>query len=126
MRARVRLQFLTKQALTEAWIYYPPLTAAQPWRMITSAFLHSPGTVPHILFNMYALFVFGPVLERLLGGGAFLALYLVAAFGGSVGVLLYLAPGTAVLGASGAIFGLLGALLIVHGGRAATRRRSSW
>ena len=109
------LQFLTKQALTEAWIYYPPLTATQPWRMITSAFLHSPGTVLHILFNMYALFVFGPVIEHLLGRWRFLALYLIAAFAGSVGVLL-LAPGTAVLGASGAIFGLLGALLIVHRG----------
>jgi membrane associated rhomboid family serine protease len=92
--------------------YYPPLTAYEPWRMLTSAFLHSPSSVFHVLFNMYSLFVVGPTLEYMLGRGRYLALYLIAAFGGSVGVLL-LAPGVVVVGASGAVFGLLGAYFVI-------------
>ena len=95
---------------------YSPLsgyTTAKPWTMLTSAFLHSPSSFFHILFNMYALFIFGPQLEHLLGRGRFIALYLIAAFAGSVGVLV-LAPTTyAVVGASGAIFGMLGAYFII-------------
>ena len=83
----------------------------QPWRMLTAAFVH--GSILHILFNMYSLFIFGPIIEHLVGRVRFLALYLIAAFGGSVAVLL-IAPGSAVVGASGAIFGLLGAFFIIQ------------
>lgn len=92
--------------------YFPPLTETQPWRMLTSAFLHSPTSILHIVFNMYSLWVLGPQLEHLLGRGRFVALYLLSAFGGSVGVLL-LAPQSIVLGASGAIFGLFGAFFVI-------------
>jgi membrane associated rhomboid family serine protease len=107
------LQIFVGSAVTQALIYYPPFTYAQPWRMITSMFAHSPSSILHVLFNMYSLFVFGPILERLLGRGRFFALYMISGFGGSVAVL-WLAPSTAVLGASGAIFGLLGAFFVIQ------------
>jgi membrane associated rhomboid family serine protease len=96
-----------------AWLgYYPPMTAVAPWQLLTSGFVHSPGSILHIGFNMWALLVTGPVLEHLLGRGRFLALYLLSLLGGSVAVLL-IAPGTFVIGASGAIFGLFGAFMLV-------------
>jgi membrane associated rhomboid family serine protease len=107
------LQLLPGSSVTQALIYYPPLTYAEPWRMITALFVHSPSSILHVAFNMYTLFVFGPILERLLGRGRFLALYLISGFGGSVAVL-WLTPSTPVLGASGAIFGLLGAFFVIQ------------
>ena len=100
-------------ALYQALAYWPPLTASEPWRMITSAFMHSPSSILHILFNMFSLFIFGPIIENLVGRGRFVALYLLAGLGGSVGVLL-LSPGSVVVGASGAIFGLLGAFFVIQ------------
>lgn len=110
------LQLATSDAVTRELFYFPPLTAQRPWTMLTAAFVHSTsgsGFVLHLLVNMYSLYVFGPILERLLGRGRFLALYLISAFGGSVAVLL-LEPRSAVLGASGAIFGLLGAFFVIQ------------
>jgi membrane associated rhomboid family serine protease len=87
------------------------------YRLITSAFLHQPpgqGTfgVLHILMNMYSLWLFGRVIEVQLGRIRFLALYLLSAVGGSVlGYLI--SPTEAALGASGAIFGLVGAYFLM-------------
>jgi membrane associated rhomboid family serine protease len=83
------------------------------YRLMTSAFLHSPDLLLHIGFNMYALFVFGSQVERLLGGARYLVLYLVAALGGSVATLLFLSPYQPSLGASGAVFGLFGAYFVM-------------
>jgi len=89
----------------------------QWYRLITSAFLHEPlGSglgILHIGFNMWALIIVGPPLERELGRLRFLAVYLVSALGGSV--LFYLiAPANAgAYGASGAIFGLFGAFFVM-------------
>jgi membrane associated rhomboid family serine protease len=105
-------QWLTGQELTTAWAYWPPLTAAEPWRMLTSAFLHSADSIAHLLLNMLTLYLFGPPLESLLGRVRFLVLYLVAAFAGSVAVLL-ISPNAIVLGASGAIFGVMGGYFVV-------------
>lgn len=84
---------------------------SEPWRFVTSAFVHSPSGLLHIFFNMYILYAFGPMLEQLLGRAKFLVIYLLCAIGGSVGVLWFsaLQPGWLinVVGASGAIFGLL-------------------
>lgn len=91
-------------------VFRPGWLFAMPWTPITALFLH--GSVLHILFNMYSLFVFGPILEQMLGRVRFLALYLVAGLGGSVAVAV-LAPGGGVLGASGAIFGLMGAYFVI-------------
>ncbi|MCU1440297.1 MAG: hypothetical protein JWP85_1294 [Rhodoglobus sp.] len=92
-------------------VYRPVLTLLLPWTMITSVFLHA--SILHILFNMYSLFIFGPILERAIGRGRFVALYLISGFGGSVAVLL-LNPAGGVLGASGAIFGLMGAFFVIQ------------
>ncbi|MDP4690671.1 MAG: rhomboid family intramembrane serine protease [Candidatus Nanopelagicales bacterium] len=80
------------------------------WRLITAAFLH--GSWLHIAFNMYVLFVLGPTLERALGHVRFVVLYLVAALGGSVASYVFSDPRTVSVGASGAIFGLMGALIV--------------
>lgn len=87
----------------------------QYYRMLTSAFLHSPDLlVLHIGFNMYALLGFGTQVERLLGGARYLVLYLVAALGGSVATLYFLDAFTPSLGASGAVFGLFGATFVLY------------
>ncbi len=105
------LQLATNDAVTKALYYAPVLTEARPWTMLTAAFVHL-GII-HLLVNMYSLFIFGPIIERLVGRARYLVLYLIAALGGSVAVLL-LAPTGAVLGASGAIFGLLGAFFVIQ------------
>ena len=103
--------FVTGGSLYGWLAYRGDFTALQPWRMLTSAFMHA--SILHLLFNMFSLFIFGPVIENAVGRARFSALYLLAAFGGSLAVLL-LAPTQAVVGASGAIFGLLGAFFIIQ------------
>ena len=90
---------------------YPELTGRfEPWRLITTALVH--GSFWHVGLNMLALWMIGRSLEPLLGRWRFLTLYLLSALGGSVAVTLlsFLTP---VVGASGAIFGLFGALLVI-------------
>jgi len=77
----------------------------QVYRLITPMFLHA--SLLHIGFNMYALFILGAGLERFYGHGRFLALYLISGFAGNV--LSFLMSNAPSLGASTAIFGLLGA-----------------
>ncbi|KQV74749.1 hypothetical protein ASC61_06870 [Aeromicrobium sp. Root344] len=81
------------------------------WRLLTSAFLHE--NVLHIAFNMYALYLFGPFVERALGRVRFIAAYLTMSVGASVFVYWLSGPGTLTIGASGAIFGLFGMALIL-------------
>ena len=106
------VQFLYPPFTYELW-YAPLYTGVEPWRMLSSAFLHSPGSILHIAFNLYALWFLGQGLEPLLGRLRFALLYLISALGGSVGVLALSPLNQAVVGASGAIFGLFGALLVV-------------
>lgn len=86
------------------------IDAGQYWRLITATFLHA--NLIHIFFNGYALFALGPESERIYGTGRFLALYLLAGLGGSVASYLF-SPAPSV-GASGAIFGLIGGLGIFY------------
>jgi len=99
-------------------LYFTPLAmseiAFEPWRMITTMFVHSTGLIFHVLLNMYTLWILGQLLEGLLGRGRFLALYFISGFAGSVGVIWLSNPNTAVVGASGAIFGLMGAFLVIQ------------
>jgi membrane associated rhomboid family serine protease len=97
--------------LTSWFAYYTPLVATQPWRLVTGLFVHS--SFLHIAFNMFAVFVFGRMLENLLGTWRFLALYLLAGLGGDLAVS-WLSPGTPVVGASGAIFGLFAAFFVIQ------------
>ncbi len=82
----------------------------QWWRMVTAVLLH--GSLFHILFNMWALYVFGPQIERESGSVPFLMIYLSSAAGGSLFVYLFSGPFTVSVGASGAIFGLFGVWLV--------------
>ena len=91
---------------------YAVAQADQFFRLFSSAFMHY-GIV-HILFNMYALYVLGPPLERHLGRLRFTGLYLLSALGGSVAVYLFSDPRSATVGASGAIFGLFGATAVAY------------
>lgn len=81
------------------------------WQLITSAFTHS--EVMHIGFNMLALYFLGPSLEQILGRARFLAVYLVSALAGSAFVMWLSPPFISTVGASGAIFGLMAAVLLV-------------
>lgn len=96
--------------ISRALVFWAPLTYAQPWRLLTVTLVHlSPW---HIALNMLALWALGRSLEPLLGRWRFLALYLLSALGGSVLTAL-IAPGTVVAGASGAVWGLLGAMFVI-------------
>src|SRR5665647_40159 len=111
--------------VTNDLAFVPFLGATEPWRFLTAAFAHSPGSMLHIMFNMYALWILGQYLEPMLGRVRFAILYLVSAFGGSVGFLLMASPLTGaglpsdswvtpMVGASGAVFGLFGALIVLN------------
>lgn len=108
--------------VTEA-LWYAPLYSLpqlfEPWRMVTVMFTHSTGFVLHILFNMYALWLFGRNLEQLLGRLWFLLLYLFSGVGGSLMVMIWVyfdlqSIQIATVGASGAIFGVLAATLVAY------------
>lgn len=88
----------------------PGLVAdGQYWRLITPIFLHA--SVFHILFNSWALYIFGSLVEGTFGTIRFAAIYLITGFAASVASMVAGNPAIAAVGASGAIFGLLGAWL---------------
>ena len=80
------------------------------WQLLTSAFTHV--EIWHVAMNMFALFIFGPALEGIVGRTRFLAIYAIGALGSSVLVLYLAGADSSTVGASGALFGLLGALLV--------------
>lgn len=111
------LQWLARAAglsLAQLFAYAPALTTSEPWRMLTSGFLHSMSSPLHLLLNMYMLYVFGRMLEPALGRGRFLVLFVLSVLGGSLGVLVLAQPLGYVLGASGGVFGLFGALFVLQ------------
>jgi membrane associated rhomboid family serine protease len=93
------------------WLYGPEVANGGWWRLITAAFLHA--SIIHIGFNMYVLWVIGAPVEQYLGRARFLGLYFVSGLAGSAGALV-VTPLAVTVGASGAIFGILGALLIIE------------
>jgi membrane associated rhomboid family serine protease len=104
--------------VTDALLFAPPYLypawfgVFEPWRALTALLVHDASRFFHIALNMLALWMLGRSLEPLLGRGRFLTLYLLSGLGGSVAVV-FLGFDTAVVGASGAIYGLFGALLII-------------
>jgi membrane associated rhomboid family serine protease len=111
------LQLVPGLAITDRLLYagvYSIPGNFEPWRMLTSVFVHSTGLIFHVLLNMYTLWIFGQLLEGLLGRWRFLSLSLISGLAGSIGVLWLGDPRTGVVGASGAIFGLLGAFLVIQ------------
>jgi len=111
------LQLIPGLAITDRLLYagvYSLPFNFEPWRMITSMLVHSTALIFHVALNMYTLWIFGQLLENVLGRWRFLALYLISGLGGSVAVLWLSDPRTGVVGASGAIFGLMGAFLVIQ------------
>lgn len=97
--------------ILEALALVKPLVAAgELWRLLTVTLVH--GGLLHLFFNMYALWLAGPLVERLYGRPLFAAFYVVLALAGSLATYAF-GPGAAAVGASGAIFGLFGLLLAV-------------
>ena len=94
------------------WILYGPEVEHGGWyRLVTAMFLHA--SIIHIGFNMFALWVIGRPVEQYLGRVRYLGLYFISGLAGSAGGLVQ-APHSPILGASGAIFGILGAMLIIE------------
>ncbi|HKS46631.1 MAG TPA: rhomboid family intramembrane serine protease [Amycolatopsis sp.] len=95
------------------WVLWPRAIAGadQWWRLVTAGFLHY-GPV-HLAVNMFALWVLGRDMEAQLGRVRFIAVYLVSLLGGAVSVYLFDDSNRGTAGASGAIYGLLGGILVV-------------
>jgi membrane associated rhomboid family serine protease len=79
------------------------------WRLFTSAWVHA--DLMHLAFNCYGLWILGSILERMIGWKRMLWIYFVSLFGGSGLALVFYDSGTMMLGASGAVYGLFGAVL---------------
>ena len=96
--------------------FIPELAFTKPWVFITSMFLHA--DLNHIFFNMFVLLMLGPTLERRIGGKKFLTLFIVSGIIGNVGYFTtaYISNNTFVpaIGASGAVYGVVGALAILY------------
>jgi len=103
---------LEPSTLFRDWALFPLATRnGYWWQLITAGFLHVNPI--HILMNMFALWVIGRDMERILGPARFTAVYLVGLLGGSVSVLLFGQVDSQTVGASGAVFALMGGLLVL-------------
>ena len=110
----------TGNVLIKGGLYGPAITEQHEyWRILTSGFLHY--SLLHIAFNMFFLYIMGRMLEPAIGPLNFLVVYLVSLLAASFGALLF-EPDALTVGASGACFGVLGALIVV----AYNRRISLW
>lgn len=103
--------------LPQRLVFSPWLAQQEPVRFLGSAFLHA--TPWHLLLNMYALWIIGQGLEPLIGKLRFLALYLMSAIAGNLAVVFLADPTTHswynfTVGASGAVFGLFGAVYVIN------------
>ena len=104
-----------KGALFVSTPFYPGGLADDQWyRLITAAFLH--GNLIHLGMNMFVLWIVGAPVEQAIGRGRYLALYIVSGLAGSAGAIIF-SPYAVTVGASGAIFGILGAALVLEAQR---------
>lgn len=104
----------TGQITRDFALFGPAVGDGEWYRLLTSGFLHA--SLIHIGFNMFALYILGPLLEPALGRLRFAALYFASLLAGSLGVML-LSPNDLTVGASGAIFGLFAAAFVIARGR---------
>lgn len=88
---------------------------SHPWTLITHMFLHNAYGIMHILFNMITLYFFGPYLEKLIGKKQFILMYLISGIVAALGFILFEGnTGVGLVGASGAIYGVLGAIAVLN------------
>jgi membrane associated rhomboid family serine protease len=112
-------QVATSGALTAQGMLFPAAAWSQPWRLVTAGFMH--GSVVHLALNMYALWVVGSLVEQVLGRSRMAVAYMASVLGGHVMVLVwfrlfeysYAGAVHAVIGASGGVFGLFAATLVL-------------
>lgn len=95
---------------TEMFVLVSSEVLARPWILLTSMFLH--GGFGHLLFNMYALLVFGPLIEQRIGTKRFLGVYFAAGLLGALAFTIF-EPLSSALGASGAIMGIIGIVIML-------------
>ncbi|MBA3672615.1 MAG: rhomboid family intramembrane serine protease [Gemmatimonadaceae bacterium] len=95
---------MTAPETTQYLQFVPALVLQRPWGMVTYMFVH--GGFIHILFNMMALYFFGPRVEQRIGSERFIVLYLVSGFTGAL-FSIFFAPFSPIIGASGAVFGVM-------------------
>jgi membrane associated rhomboid family serine protease len=100
----------SERAYVDLVLYGPLVGEGEWWRLLTSGFLHE--RIFHLALNLLALYWLGRMIEPALGHARFVAIYLVSLLTGSLGVLL-LSPESPTLGASGAVYGLLGAAIVM-------------
>jgi membrane associated rhomboid family serine protease len=99
------------RVIAEGALYGPAIAqGGEYWRLVTSGFLHA-GLL-HIAFNMYLLYILGQMIEPSIGHVRFVALYFTSLLAGSFGALL-VSPGALTVGASGAVFGLMGGAVVM-------------
>jgi membrane associated rhomboid family serine protease len=91
--------------ITRMLAFVPAFILQRPWTLLTYMFTHSTAGISHIAFNMFALFIFGPRVEQRLGGTQFVRMYLIAGISGGL-LSLFFTPYAAIVGASGAVFGV--------------------
>jgi len=110
LQARSVMDLSDSALYTRGGLIPVEVASGEYWRLLTGGFLH--GSLIHIATNMISLYILGIPLERILGRWRFLAIYLLSLLGASVSVLIFSAPVSLTIGASGAIYGLMGALLV--------------
>ena len=97
------------QGFTDNFVLKKELLFNEPWRLLTSIFLHS--GIPHLLLNMFSLALFGIILEKLIGSNKFLLVFFAS---GIIANLIAVNFYSSSLGASGAIYGILGCLAVIR------------
>jgi len=104
--ANIAVYFLqqTASGIVPALVFVPTEVLSQPWTIITYMFVH--GSVTHILFNMLALYFFGPRVEERLGSRRFMTLYMLSGISGAALSFVF-ARQSPILGASAAVFGVM-------------------
>ena len=102
-----------RASLFDSWVLWPVgmVEFNEPWRLITAGFLHY-GPI-HVALNMIALWIIGRDIEPVLGRARFAAVYFLSLLGGSVAVFLFGPVNSGTAGASGAVWGVMGAVLVV-------------
>ncbi len=101
----VYLLQMSVPGMTRLLALVPALLLSRPWTIITYMFAHSTFGFTHILFNMFALYIFGPRVEMRLGGAHFVRMYMIAGITGGL-LSLFFTPFASIVGASGAVFGV--------------------
>lgn len=94
--------------------FYGPAAILQPWRIITGMFVYAGiGSILQLAFNAYMLYFFGGMIERQVGSVRYVALYLLGGLGAEAAVTVF-APGSFLIGATAAVFGLFGSFYMIQ------------